>query len=508
MTNPFIDDAAERISWREPEPLNTSSKVPSFPTDALPTRLGEFLKAVSAYIQVKDEMTGPAILGALSTAVQGRFIACRRNGSKEQVNLYTLIVSEPGTRKSPVEKAVTQPLRDLEAELQEEAHVVVNRARRDRDLLERQVQTLLDKAKNGNAESEAEYRAASERLDNTPVPTMPRLITGEITPERVPDLASTNGQALAIAAAEGGVLGTFLGRYNGGTPNVDMLTAGYSGDAITIDRKGRDPVPTQGLALTLLIFLQPASLRDLFIKLGEGTQGVSERFLISVPSEVIGKRETDQRMPKELTDWYSQHLKAIATYCRKMTERVELQLSDEAAERFRVFQDSIYPMTETGGAWSFDPLMKGWGAKLGGTTLRIAALLHVSHEIEKHGRVSSEISDEAMSAAEQIAVYYAEQHKRVARIRKGKTELDDAERVLAVIKQNARATVTARDIMRSSSLKVSHDALEVLRVLEEHGYLAEIEQPRRPGRKSPVFAVNPRVLGTVESVNLGNPVTN
>lgn len=506
MTNPFISDPADRIDWKEPKPLQVREHISDFPLHALTTPLAEFVKAVRTSVQAPNEMTGPAVLGALAAAIQARYEVHRRSGGVEQANLYTLIVGDPGTRKSAVQKLATEPLSDLEKQLRQEAAPEVQAHKRRIDMMERQVSALLEKAKNQDPEAEAEYEEAARKLDSMPRREMPQLITSEITPEAIPDLIAGNGQAIALIAAEGDVLGTFLGRYSG-AQNLTMLTAGYSGDNIVINRKNKEPVSTEGIALNILLFLQPSVLNDLVKALGEGTQGVIERFLIAMPREVIGKKETDIVIPPEVLSRYSRHIQAVARHCRDLSQRVALTLSDEAWETFRPFSDNITAMTETG-EWSEDDYLKGMGNKFAGTTLRLAAVLHVSHELAQTGQVSREISGDAMRNAQALAGFYAGQLQRVLGVTRGKTDMDYAEKALAAIRRHHLTTVNARELARRSSIKSKDEGEEALLILEDHGYIAEIQTPGRPGRKAPTYVVSPLVVDRQTPRDLENPVTN
>lgn len=492
MNVPNMNNVPTEPQWPVPEPLNPQPRVAPFPVQVLPGPLPDFLESVCGSVQVPADMVGPAMLGALATAVQGRYRLLRRNGGAEQVNLYTLVTGKPGTRKSPVEKLATGPLRELEQQLREESRDEVNYRKRERDLLEERVKNLKAKAKTGKAEAEEEYRQEAKKLDDYTVPALPRLITGEVTPERLPDIAAENGNAVAVIASEGGVLDTFLGRYSNGNPNLDMLTAGYSGDSITIDRKGREPVYTDGLAVTVLLFLQPSVLANLFGALGVGTQGLMERFLIAVPEEVTGKVETDTRVPQKVMNAYSQLLQDIGRHCRSMEERADLHLSPEAWEEFCKFSNRLYKVTEPGGAWDLDPFLKGWGSKLAGTTLRLAGLLHIANEIHHRGNVRPEVPLNAMRGGITLANFYTGHMKKALKVSEGATDQVLAERALNAIKRHKMTTANPTAVIRKSGLK-GEEARKALAVLEEYGYLVEEEQEGRRGRSTTNYAVNPCV---------------
>ena len=75
--------------------------------------------------------------------------------------------------------------------------------------------------------------------DSIVVPTMPRLLADNVTPEAAASLLAEQGGRLAVLSAEGGIFDILAGRYSGGMPDLDVWLKGHAGDPLRVDRKGR-----------------------------------------------------------------------------------------------------------------------------------------------------------------------------------------------------------------------------------------------------------------------------
>ncbi|MFJ7746698.1 DUF3987 domain-containing protein [Peribacillus sp. NPDC097295] len=73
--------------------------------------------AVSEFNKTPLDLAAFCALGALSTAVQGKFVIQPWDGWQEPLNLYLASLLPSSSRKSPVFKVMTAPIKDYETAL-------------------------------------------------------------------------------------------------------------------------------------------------------------------------------------------------------------------------------------------------------------------------------------------------------------------------------------------------------------------------------------------------------
>ncbi|WP_177154704.1 DUF3987 domain-containing protein, partial [Actinosynnema pretiosum] len=271
--------------WEAPMPLGTSRAVPPFPVDALPDWIARHVTAVAELTQTPPDLAACLALLALSTAAGGRARVQIRPGWDEPVNLYSVTVLPPASRKSAVFKAMTKPIRLVEKELIEEAKGAIASARIGRRTAEEfaaraEKAVLSADAIDRDSALEAAVNAALE-VDET-LPVVPRLIADDATPEVVATLLADHGGRIAVLSAEGGLFGTLAGRYSG-TPNLDVFLKGHAGDLHLVDRQGREATAVEEPAITLGLTIQPSVLDGLARHESFRGTGLLARIMYSLP---------------------------------------------------------------------------------------------------------------------------------------------------------------------------------------------------------------------------------
>ena len=78
--------------WKAPIPFE-EVKLPSFPVDALPAPLCDWVKTVADNTETPVDMAAVSTLAALSCAVQGKFKIAPKRSYSEPLNLYILIIN-------------------------------------------------------------------------------------------------------------------------------------------------------------------------------------------------------------------------------------------------------------------------------------------------------------------------------------------------------------------------------------------------------------------------------
>ncbi|MGW1374769.1 DUF3987 domain-containing protein [Streptomyces sp. NPDC002446] len=222
-----LDRTAVEEHWPVPTPLGQQGPLPTFPVDALPAWVAEQVAAVAEFTQIPADMAATMALAALSTAAGGRVHVQIRDGWIEQTNLYLVVAIPPASRKSDVFAAMTRPIYDIEAALQEDARPSIIEAEVAKEAAESRAEAIMTKARKADdstASTSLVAEAAGLRMEaeSIVVPPKPRLTaSGDVTPETLTKLLSTHGR-LGVLSPEGDLFDIIAGRYSS-RPNLGVF---------------------------------------------------------------------------------------------------------------------------------------------------------------------------------------------------------------------------------------------------------------------------------------------
>ena len=117
--------ASHPEDWPDLVPLETG-ELPQLMPDMLGGWLGDYAAALSASTETPFDLAACLTLGALSTAAARRIRVRVKEDYFEPSQLWVLPALAPGNRKSAVEKAAAQPLREWE---RDQAEAIAHRYR-------------------------------------------------------------------------------------------------------------------------------------------------------------------------------------------------------------------------------------------------------------------------------------------------------------------------------------------------------------------------------------------
>ena len=112
------------MDWNPIKPFD-SYELPSFPIQALPESLKNYVKSVSDTLATPIEMSVLSELAIIAVCLQGKVSIQVKPDYKESTNLYVLIIAEPGERKSPLLKLLSAPLYEHEKSFNEKLKVKI-----------------------------------------------------------------------------------------------------------------------------------------------------------------------------------------------------------------------------------------------------------------------------------------------------------------------------------------------------------------------------------------------
>jgi replicative DNA helicase len=362
----------------DPIPLAATVTIPPFPVDALPQPIADMITAVAEHTQTDPAMPGTSALSALSACTGGRAEIEVRPGWLEPLNLYTASIASPGERKSAVQMTMVKPVYAAERVLAEKVVVGHRDAATRKDIAVKNAERLRNAAAKQDDPRERDKFTdsavfAATEADSIVVPTIPRLVCDDVTPEALGSLMAEQDGHTAIISAEGGVFDIIGGRYSGNIPNLDIWLKGHSGDPLRVDRKNRPPEYIPRPALTLGLMIQPSVLNAVAANREFRGRGLLARFLYAYPISRVGRRRVETKpVVEEVEAAYNDTVQKLACGMA-IGEPGVLKLSPTAYEAVVAIAGAVEPMLTDDGELT---ALKDWGAKFVGAVARIAGILH------------------------------------------------------------------------------------------------------------------------------------
>ena len=313
-----------------------------------------------------------ASLAVVAGSVQKKFKIKGKPDYYEPLNIYSLIIADPGERKSSVMREMTRYTKDYERQVNETNAEMMDEQRSQYNILTNE---LTKSEKSGDIDQAISFKKELRELEKEMIRPM-RLVADDVTPEALTSLLNENNGALSIISAEGGFFDILAGRYSN-TACIDIVLKAHSGDDAHVDRKGRPKEYIRNPALTILLSVQNDVIRGIFENGTFKGRGLNARFLYSKPVTTIGTRSFE-------TKPISIELKI--NYKTLIYELLDIPTPVATAE-----SENINIIKIDDGAYSilkdyFDSIekkligdledMRDWAGKLVGAALRIAGILH------------------------------------------------------------------------------------------------------------------------------------
>lgn len=247
-----LEEKLELLPWPEPIDPFVDQPAPRFPLDHLPRPLAEYCCDFSAGSGFDEGAVGFSLLVAASGLIDHRN---RFNVGPLSVPsfLWGIVLGKAGDGKSPVIKAATKFIREIDREM-----VTQSTERYNADYL-----TLPTKDRKA-----------------TPPPPWQQLIAGDTTTEALAKLLMDNPGGVVIHLDE---FSEFCGRMDAysGTAGKDrpIYLKSFDGGRQTVNRKS-DPMPMvlDNFSVSVLTAVQPEKLAQMLQKSGT-SDGLFQRFL-------------------------------------------------------------------------------------------------------------------------------------------------------------------------------------------------------------------------------------
>jgi isoaspartyl peptidase/L-asparaginase-like protein (Ntn-hydrolase superfamily) len=481
--------------WPEVIPFD-ETELPAFPTHVLPEPTRSWIEAESHATQTPPDLAAMLALAVCSACIARKVAVEPRPGWREPVNLFVAILLEPGNRKSAVFSDATKPFRELEADLISTARANVARQLSERRQKEARLRKLEKHAgEEADAGSSEEAGRLAAELAETAEPTLPRLIVDDATSEKLGMILADQGGRAASMSPEGGVFDLMAGLYSkSGMPQFGVFLMGHSGDDLITDRVSRKSIRVERPALTCAYAMQPAVIEGIAENAAFRGRGLLARFLYAAPQSWIGNRKI---APPPVSDNIRQAYHDIVRKLGQTNSDTVLRLSTDAEALLREWETNIESMLGDGGQME---IIRDWGAKLAGATLRIAGVLHCIAN-----GTAGVIESRTISASVEIARYLISHAEHMLDKMSASENTTDADAgyVLRWIKRHGKTVFTKSEAQHHGKRRFpkAEDIDSALAELSRRGFVRlRPTVSNGPGRPpSPVYEVNPAALVPKES---------
>jgi hypothetical protein len=485
-----VSENRSNITWDKPLPLSENKDtLPNFPVESFPEAVSNYVKALAENTQTSIDMSAVIALGILAVCAGRHYRIEGNTNYYEPLNLYILLVAEPGERKSSIMQNITKFLFEYEQAENERLKPQINAYKQKKATLESTINNLrerLGKSKN-DEQLLSVLKSKQAELDELHEVKPLRLYADDCSSEALTTLLSENDGMMAVISAEGSIFDIIAGRYNSKI-NMDVWLKGHSGDEIRVDRKNRMTEYISNPRLTTVLAIQPSVLDEIMNNTSMAGRGLIARFLISIPVSRIGQRifVSEAVAPEAIEGFRSVLLKILTSVPCDKTQT--LQLTKEAQSVIETyFNENEILLSDK------DCSMREWLAKNVGAVLRIAGILHLASGFDHNTLVSFD----TMRKAAAIGRYFCEHARYAYSMTDADKTIKKMEYVLGKLRRYQNPVVKRREVFRDcrgTYFKSVADLKPILDILEEYGYLHQqsisVERTNRP---SEIIHISPYI---------------
>ena len=483
--------------WETPISFNDFDLSP-FPVNSLPPTIRAYALSLAESTQTPVDMCASACLAVLALATQGKYRVMGKPDWTEPLNLYVLCIAKPSERKSAIISKVTKPINEYESEYNdlhaaefEKNRIEFAALKKEREEL---VRKIASERKNGKDISDLGDKVIelADEIANFVFKVPLKLYVDDVTPEKLEEEMSLQGDRIALLSSEGGIFDILAGQYsNTKSVNINVFLQAWSGDSIRVGRMSREGCTINSAALTILLMVQPHVISGILKNGSFRGRGLTARFLYCMPKSAIGhRRYRTEPIPPQVSESYHSLINSLLDDEVNGDPRI-ISLSKDADLMMEEFSEKLEPKILHEYAE-----IDEWSGKLAGTVLRIAGIITRAKAAERdtdqlNGLI---VTGETMQAAIAIGEYFVE-HTRAAFMLMGADEvLEKAKYVLGKIQDKKLTEFNHKKILDICRTIPDVETLTpVLNRLIDFGWLKNVT-PEWSGRGRPPAAkylVNP-----------------
>ncbi|MCT2559242.1 YfjI family protein [Tsuneonella sp. YG55] len=440
------------------------------------------------------DYAGIAYLACAASLIGGKRWVSAYGDWAEPCILWTAALGDPSSRKSAPLDRMTKPLWKIQ-----------QNARLDYDLVRREWQAEIERAKAERAKWQDEVKGAAGGAGETPPmpvlavepeePQERRPIVSDVTPEAAAIILKGNPQGVLCYNDElAGWLESFERYTTGGRP---FWLAAHGGKPHNITRKGSGSIDLRFTGISVLGSIQPDKIVEL---LAGANDGLVPRILWAWPEKMPPRRPSAPVSMAALERAYERlEMLQWGRDAEGREDRIVLRLTGSAADLFHEWELENAASDGDGGS-----LYEAFAGKMSGAALRLALVCEMTEWAFGNGAEPAEVSKQSVAAAIKWVENYA---KPMAHRVYGDAAVSVADRNAALLARYVRKhrfeTVNLRELRQHphkqhlKPLQAKGALDEAVEVMVDAGWLLPAFQRdgETKGQPRKDYRVNPAVLG-------------
>jgi hypothetical protein len=360
-----------------------------FPKGLFPPVIEDFVHDAARAQGLCTDYLYNAYISVLSVLIGNRYAVHVTGPWIERPLVWVALIGQSGIKKTPAIKLMFSPLNEIE-----------------------KMNYL------GYKQSLKEYEEAVKAGDvGRDKPISQQMIVDDTTMEALCDVLGRNTSGVIMKKDELMTLIFEAGRYSKSNGSEERLLSIFSGESISINRKGNDLHDLIDRPFVSLIGgVQPEVLKKLFAD-GRSENGFVNRLLFALP-EVLVRTMPQYSANDEFAANYQNHIRMAYVQNEKNTTGDEspilLPMSTEALKAFKAWQRDFNYRKH------FDVSYDGYLSKLEAYAVRLAFIVEYSWSVLIGGKPES-ISLDSMNKALEMCSYYFQSYQRARRIQEETT---------------------------------------------------------------------------------------
>jgi len=445
----WILKTAETIPPVRPEDLAAGPTIEPFtpftpfPTEVLPEPMREYVQVAARAIGCDEtHVAVPLLSGAAAAIGNSRAIQLKR-GWTEPAILWTAIIGESGTQKSPALRAALRPVHKRQKELNDEYKAKREEYKIRLAEYEEQLRSW-KRPPRGNA-------LLTEKPQKPEEPRLGHCVCHDVTIESLAEILQDEPRGVLLECDE---LATWFGsfdryRQKAAAHDAPRWLFMFHAQALKVDRRTGEPkhIYVWRASVSITGAMTPDAFRCAIGK-EHRENGLLARLLVVYPPR-REKRWTEAETPPELEDRIDElfgklyDLEPASGDKTEMTPQI-VTLSDEAKRLWVEFynehnEEQREMVGDLAAAWS----------KLEGYAARLALVVHCVRSVMDTSIDALKLDAESMRAGIALVRWFANETKRVYPLLDESPEKRDRRRLVELIERKGGA-VTVREIQRTS----------------------------------------------------------
>ena len=393
-----------------------------FPVEALPEPVRDFVREGAIALGVEAAFVALPALATVAGCIGATRVLELKRTWQEPPSLWTALIADSGTVKTPAWELATKPVYRVQAE---------HRARYRRELAEHQAQL-----------------AGKKRADKAPAePVYQRIITSDTTIEKLASILEENPRGLLVSNDElGAWLGSFTRYKPKGASDLPQWLSMHRGGPVIHDRKTGPSVYVERGVVSITGTIQPgtltAALSQQFFD-----AGLPARLLLAMPPKQR-KKWSEVEVSPEVGQAYRNLIAAL----------LGLAFDDEGQPHVvRVSRDAkavwigFYDEWAEEQAAAEGELLSAF-AKLEAYAARFALVHHVAMHVHLGIDDRTPLTVESMAAGVNLCRWFGNEARRVYGMLAESDEERERRHLVEFI-QARGGRMTPRDLQRSNNRK-------------------------------------------------------